>query len=270
MQRSRDSNRFLSNVIVFLTLTTTASADSSRPPPPAATEVDFTKDVKPLLEARCGKCHGSKRQRGGLRLDVKAAALRGSDNGIVLVAGKSAESRLIHLVAGTDPDEVMPPKGERLSSDEVSVLRAWIDQGAKWPDDDKIVGLSTDHWALQPVTRPKPPEVDTEGWARSPIDRFVLARLEEKGLRPNPPADRTTLIRRLTFDLIGLPPTPEQIDDFLADPSPEAYARLVDRLLGSPRFGETWGRHWLDVARFAESSGGGRSLMFKDAWRFRY
>jgi len=269
MQRSRDSNRCSSAVIVFLTLTTTASADSSKLPPPAATEVDFTKDVKPLLEARCGKCHGSKRQRGGLRLDVKAAALRGSDNGVVLVAGKSAESRLIHLVAGTDPDEVMPPKGERLSSDEVSVLRAWIDQGAKWPDDDKIVGLSTDHWALQPVTRPEPPEVNTEGWARSPIDRFVLARLEEKGLRPNPPAERTTLIRRLTFDLIGLPPTPDEIDAFVQDESPRAYEDLVDRLLASPHHGERWGRHWLDVARYTESQGFEYDRVRPNAWHYR-
>ena len=206
--------------------------------------IDFSRDVEPLLGKHCTKCHGSKRQKGGLRLDVKSAAFAGGDSGPVILAGKSRESRLIRLVAGVDPDEVMPPRGERLTPREVDVLRAWIDQGASWPEADRSdVGLKTDHWSLQPVRKPPLATIENDAWGRSPIDTFVLARLKAAGLEPAPEADRQTLIRRLNFDLLGLPPSPEEIDGFVHDEHPRAYEKLVDRLLASPRYGERWGRH---------------------------
>ena len=257
-------------------------------PAPAAGTIEFTRDIQPLLSAQCVKCHGPEKQKGGLRLDSKLAALKGGDDGKVIVPGKSAESRLVHLVAGLEEDKVMPPKGERLSAEQISLLRAWIDQGVVWPDDGKMARARSAHWSLQPLpgsvfsesvisnqlrtvvgssVRRKPDSLIAD--YSNPIDSFILARLATNGLALSPAADRATLIRRLSFDLNGLPPAPSEIDAFVADQSPRAYEKLVERLLASPRYGERWGRHWLDVARYTESQGFEYDKLRDNAWHYR-
>ncbi|MDG3004925.1 PSD1 and planctomycete cytochrome C domain-containing protein [Paludisphaera mucosa] len=247
---------------VFLLTTfaaTAAARDDAAPdlPPPAAREVDFARDVAPLLERSCLRCHGAKKQQAGLALHDKARAMAGGDDGPIIVPGKSAESRLILAVARTDPDAAMPPEGggDPLTAEEVGVLRAWIDRGAPWADAAKPASAAVDHWSFVPPKEAPTPDVRRGEWPRNPIDRFVLARIEKEGLEPAPEADRRTLIRRLSLDLIGLPPTPDEVDAFLADDRPDAYERQVDRLLASPRLGEQWGRHWLDRARYADTNG---------------
>lgn len=236
--------------------------------------IDFQRDIAPIFANHCAECHGRKNQKAGLRLDARADALRGGDSGKVIQPGKAKESLLFQLVTQTDPfdpDAVMPPKGDRLSDKQIELLRRWINDGANWPDDgdDKPARLTSDHWAYQPVRKPKPPDVRDEDWPRNAIDRFVLARLEARGLSPAPPAERATLIRRLSFDLIGLPPTPDEVDAFVRDESPDAYEKLIDRLLASPHYGERWARHWLDVARFTESQGFERDKLRDNAWHYR-
>jgi mono/diheme cytochrome c family protein len=238
-------------------------AAEPRLPPPAARRVDFVKDVRPLFAASCYACHGEKKQKGDLRLDRKKNAL-GSG---AIVPGKSADSPLIQRVAGLDPDQKMPPKGPGLTAEQVAILRAWIDQGAVWPDGADSAAAR--HWAYQPLKNPPTPAVKQRDWVRAPIDAFVLAQLEAKGLTPSPPADRRTLIRRLSFDLIGLPPTPAEIDAFLADTSPEAYEKVVERLLASPHYGERWARHWMDVIHFAETHGHDQDVPRDNAWPYR-
>lgn len=216
--------------------------------------VDFVRDVQPILEARCYKCHGAARHEGGLRLDVRSLAQRGGDSGPVLVPGDAAASALIERLRSSDPDLRMPAEGEPLEPAQIEAIVRWIDQGAQWPD--AAAGSDpAQHWAFQPCVQPQPPQVRQEGWVRNPIDKFVLAQLEAAGLAPAPEADPYTLIRRLYLDLIGLPPTPEEADDFAADPSPGAYERVVDRLLASPAYGERWARPWLDLARYADTNG---------------
>ena len=241
-----------------------ADLDLSKLPPSAATAVDYVKDIQPLLSDHCVKCHGPEKQKGGLRLDNKASAFQGGDDGKVLVAGKSAESRLIHLIAGLEPDTVMPPKGEPLSAAQIGLLRAWIDQGARWPDAGKAEQLRSDHWSLQPLG-----DSADSGKSSAAIDAFINARLAKDGLTLSPEADRATLIRRLSFDLTGLPPAPEEVDAFVQNPSPKAYGELVDRLLASPQYGERWGRHWLDVARYTESQGFEYDRLRDNAWHYR-
>ncbi len=222
----------------------------------ALTATDFDRDIKPILADRCYSCHGPEKHRGGLRLDRKADALKGGDSGAVIVPHQSAESLLFQNVSGADPDSIMPPKGEPLTSAQVALIKSWIDEGAPWPDD--AAGTATarnSHWAFQPPQRPAVPVVKDQRWPRNPIDHFVLARLEQENIKPSPEADRTTLIRRLSLDLLGLPPSPEEVGEFRKDKSPDAYERLVARLLASPHFGERWGRHWLDLARYADSDG---------------
>jgi mono/diheme cytochrome c family protein len=235
-------------------------------PPPAPGRIDFARDVRPILSKHCFSCHGPEKQRGGLRLDRKGDTLKGGDNGPVLVAGKGAGSLLVKLVAGLDPERPMPPKGDRLTAEQVGILRAWIDQGADWPgasDDGQV------WWSLQPLTRPTIPAVSETTWVRNNIDAFVLAKLREKGLTPSPEADRRTLIRRLYFDLIGLPPTPEEVERFVADPSPTAYEALVENLLASPRYGERWARHWLDVVHYGDTHGYDKDQPRPNAWPYR-
>ena len=238
--------------------------DVSKLPPPADAQIDYVRDVRPLFERRCVKCHGAEKQKGGLRLDNRSMLLKGGDEGEAIIPGKSGESRLIHLVGALEPDEIMPPKGEPLSAAEIGMLRAWIDQGADGPADEVLERVQSDHWSLQPVVAPKVP-----GGSPHPIDAFIRERLKEKGLSPSPEADRTTLIRRLSYDLIGLPPTPGEIDDFVGDASPDAYEKVVERLLASPRYGERWGRHWLDVARYSESQGFEYDKLRPNAWHYR-
>jgi hypothetical protein len=239
-------------------------AGKPRLPPPVPRRVDFVKDVQPILAAACTKCHGASKQKGGLRLDRRASAL---GSGVIL-PGKSADSPLVHRVAGRDPEARMPPAGPALTRRQVGVLRAWIDQGANWP---AFADASTgsDHWAFRPLSRPPLPSVTDSAGPRNPIDAFVRARLRANRLTPAPPADRRTLIRRVSYDLHGLPPTPEEIDAFVTDRRPDAYERLVDRLLASPRYGERWARHWLDVVHFAETHGHDQDAPRENAWPYR-
>jgi hypothetical protein len=228
-------------------------------PARAAEAVDFVRDVQPILTAHCTSCHGAAKKRSGLRLDNARAVRTGGDSGPAVVPGKSSESRLIQAVTGGNDDvKVMPPKGPRLEAREIARLRAWIDAGAAIPASETIArpdSARSKHWAFQPIRRPAEPAVKNASWCRNPIDRFILARLEKEGVAPAPEADRVTLLRRVSLDLTGLPPTPREIDDFLADTRPDAYERAVDRLLASPHYGERWGRHWLDLARYADSNG---------------
>jgi len=233
-----------------------AEADLARLPPAATRPVDFVKDIQPLLAQNCHRCHGTQRAEADLRWDLRESAFKGGEHGPVLIPGRSAESRVIHLVAGLDPKIVMPKKGERLSAEQVGLMRAWIDQGAQWPD--AVAGKKEsklDHWAFKAPLRPASPALKNKTWPQNPIDAFILARLEKDGLKPSPEADRIPLIRRLSLDLIGLPPTPKEVDAFVNDKSPDAYQKAVERLLASPHYGERWGRHWLDAARYADSNG---------------
>lgn len=218
--------------------------------------VDYARDVKPLLAQHCGKCHGAAKQENGLRLDSAAGALAGGDQGPAVLPGKSAESLLIQAVKGTS-DEVspMPPKGGPLDEAQIALLARWIDGGAKATGERPAVAAKSDHWSFQAVQNFLPPAVHDAAWPRGAIDRFVLARLEAESIAPSPAADRATLIRRVALDLVGLPPTPEEVQAFEHDERPDAYERLVDRLLASPNYGERWGRHWLDVARYGDSNG---------------
>jgi hypothetical protein len=240
-------------------------ADAPPLPPPAAGKVDFDADVRPILAANCFKCHGPDKRKGGLRLDDRKAALDGGDSGAVIVPGKSAESKLVHATAGTDPDAKMPPTGPALTAAQVGTLRAWIDQGADYGKQAAAgtTAAKSSHWAFQPIKRPAVPG------NRNPIDYFIRARLEKEGLKPSPEADRVTLIRRVSLDLTGLPPTPEEVDAFVKDTAPDAYEKVVDRLLASPHYGERWGRHWLDSARYADSDGYEKDTGRPFAWRFR-
>jgi hypothetical protein len=227
--------------------------------------VDYGRDVRPILERNCWKCHGAQKQKGGLRFDRRQGAITDGDSGKKAIQpGSSDKSELIRRVEAANPEERMPPKAEPLSREHIKILRAWIDQGANWPETaaaatgrQEMVVTDEDrrHWSYRPLQKIDPPVVNNIEWCRTPIDRFIVAALQARGIRPNPPADRRTLIRRLSFDLLGLPPAPEEIDVFVADPRPVAYEELVDRLLASPRYGERWGRHWLDVARYADSDG---------------
>jgi mono/diheme cytochrome c family protein len=235
---------------------------------PSPKSPDYARDVKPIFAKHCVSCHGPDKQRGGLRLDRKAGALKGGDGGAAIIPGKSGDSPLIRLVSGVGKDTVMPPKGDRLSAAEVATLRAWIDAGANWPEDGSAAANPADWWSFKALTKPNPPAVDSTS-PRNPIDNFVLAKLREKGLAPSPEADKRTLIRRLYFDLIGLPPTPEQIDAFVKDTSPAAYEHLVNSLLASPHYGERWARHWLDVVHYGETHGYDKDQPRPNAWPYR-
>ncbi len=230
--------RVLSAVLGLIALVTgTAAADEA---------ADFRRDVLPVLSENCFACHGpdSKTRKADLRLDVKEGALRTKDP--VIVPGKSGESELFHRVSSTDPDEVMPPlkSGKKLTTAQIEIVKKWIDQGARWRG----------HWAFEAISRANPPSVRDARWIRNPIDRFVLAELEAKGLAPSPEADPATLLRRLSLDLSGVPSGPDEIDEFLGAGS-FAYEAQVDRLLASPLYGERMAMEWLDGARFADTNG---------------
>jgi hypothetical protein len=240
---------------------------------PALAQVDFARDVEPIFHERCYMCHGSAVQMNGLRLDRKADALRGSLAGPVIVPGNSADSKLLQRVLSDQEGVRMPPAGEPLAGSQIDALRAWIDAGAEWPERAAPPELSAEdksrHWSYRPVQRLAAPEVQQQSWPRNAIDRFVLAKLESEAVKPSPEADRVTLLRRAYFDLIGLPPTPEEVDRFLADQRPDAYERLVDELLHSPHYGEKQAIHWLDAARYADSDGYERDPFRPYAWRWR-
>ncbi|MCA9207150.1 MAG: DUF1549 domain-containing protein, partial [Planctomycetales bacterium] len=244
--------------------------------------VDFVRDVRPIFERHCYECHGPEKQKSGLRLEVKAAALEGGDGWAPnIIPGDPRKSPLMQFVRDDDADTRMPPEGERLSEKEIATLTSWIAAGAKWPDgvDALVLPDKRLHWAFQPIRRPALPELangDRAGgdrvraeWARNEVDRFILARLAEHGLAPSPEADRTTWLRRVYFNLIGLPPTPEQVAAFQADERPDAYARVVEQLLDSPRYGERWAQHWLDVIRYADTHGFEVNTPRDNAWPYR-
>lgn len=229
----------------------------------AAPGVDFAQHIRPVLTAKCVRCHGSKRQEGGLRLDVRVLAQQGGDSGPAL--GKSGE--ILRRLLTTDPDQRMPPDGNLPAAD-LARLKAWLAADSPWPD--AFAGrVVVQHWAFLPIARPPIPTLHPRDQLRSPIDAILQARLDKEKLPPSSEADRHTLLRRLHLDLLGLPPTPDQINAFVTDLSPNAYERLVDRLLSSPHFGERWGRHWLDLARFAESDGYENDRLRPNAWRWR-
>jgi hypothetical protein len=239
----------------------------------------FEKRIRPLLVEKCYECHSATapKLKGGLLLDTREGMLKGGNQGPALVPGDPGRSLLVAAVRWTDEDLKMPPK-KKLPAEAIADLEAWVRMGAPDPRAGKAapapkkIGLSLEEgrkfWAYRPAADPPPPAVRDAAWPAGDLDRFVLARLEREGLRPGPPAPPAALLRRLHYDLAGLPPAPEEVDAFVADPSPRAYERTVDRLLGSPHFGERWGRHWLDVARFAESLTL-RGFIFKEAWRYR-
>jgi hypothetical protein len=247
---------------------------SEKARPTTKPSIDFTRDIAPILRTNCLTCHGPEKARGGLRLDTRRGALNGADSGTVLRPGDAANSRLLHVVAGTAADGiVMPPKGPRLTPQQVARLRAWIDQGAAWPEglvlSNPAANPASRHWAFQPCRCPPLPAVKRIDWVRNPIDSFILARLEAEEIPPAPEADRATLIRRVGLDLIGLPPTPAEVDAFLADNRPDAYERLVNRLLASPHYGEKWARPWLDLCHYADTDGYLTDQARPFAWRYR-
>jgi len=253
----------LSAMLIAAVLAVPVNICADDPPKPVAqASVDFDRDVKPIFAKHCISCHGPEKQKHGLRLDRKADALKGGDSGLAVVPGKSVDSLLFQLVNGQDKDRQMPPK-LGLSAAEISTLKSWIDQGAKWPDDGSTATNATDWWSLKPLAKPAVPTVPNS------IDQFILAKLRDKGLSPSPEADRRTLIRRVYFDLTGLPPTPEAIELFAKDNAPDAYEKLVDSLLASPRYGERWARHWLDVVHFGETHGYDKDQPRPNAWPYR-
>src|SRR5262245_48287345 len=240
-----------------------------------AQPIDFYRDIKPIFAARCTHCHGEKKAASQLRLDDKRAALKGGLSGAVIVPGRSRESRLLQRILGEGGEQRMPLGDEPLGSEQIKLIQRWIDEGAVWPDGDREAGGRGDamnellkHWAFVKPIRPALPEVKNKAWVRNPIDRFILARLEREGLSPAAEASKETLIRRVSLDLTGLPPTPEEIDAFLRDRSPQAYERVVDRLLNSPRYGERMAARWLDAARYADTNGY-QSDEDRQMWRWR-
>ena len=237
---------------------------------PAKSEVDFARDIQPILEERCLSCHGPEMQESGLRVDLRAQLLEGGDSEVpAIVPNKIAKSLLIERVTAKDADELMPPEGKPLTESEVALLKKWIDAGAKMPDRfEQVKRTTSEHWSFQPIAKVQVPGIRNP-WIKNPIDAFVLKRLKEADLSPGERASRRTLIRRVTFDLTGLPPAPEEISRFINDSSPDAYERLVDRLLSSPAYGERWGRHWLDVVRYADSNGLDENVAHGNAWRYR-
>jgi len=224
-------------------------------------KVDFKRDIEPIFAASCYGCHGAKKASGQLRLDVKAAAMKGGISGTAIIPGKSKESRLLHRVLGLNDEARMPIARDPLKPEQIELIKRWIDEGAVWPEADTATQGRRDvgadipkHWAFVAPVRPALPEVKNKTWAREPIDRFILSEIEKNGLTASPEASKETLIRRLSLDLTGLPPSLKVIDEFLADKSPKAYEKLVDRLLDSPHYGERWGRWWLDAARYADTN----------------
>ena len=260
---------------ILLAVTAAMAVDARADGDDAPALAAFENEVRPLLVARCVKCHGPKKQESGLRLDGRDAVLRGGESGPAVVPGKPGASLLIEAIKRLG-DLQMPPDAP-LKGEQIAALTRWVANGALWPDPargastrrDPIGTADRDFWSLRPVAPPDPPPVKDRGWLRTAVDPWILTALEAKGLKPVAPSDRPTLIRRATFDLTGLPPTTGELDGFLADTSPDAFARVVDRLLASPAYGERWGRRWLDVARYADTAGETADYPVRDAYRYR-
>ena len=222
--------------------------------PSSTAAVDYIREVKPIFAEHCYRCHGASQQKGDLRMDTAAAMLKGGENGAAFTPGKGADSLLVQALKGThDSISQMPYKKSPLSDQQISIVEKWIDEGGKAPADEEP--HSAIHWSFIPPKRVEPPKLTDESRARNPIDQFVQTRLERESISPAAEADRITLLRRLTLDLIGLPPTPEEVVSFIDDQRPDAYERQVERLLNSPHYGERWGRWWLDAARYGDSNG---------------
>ncbi|MCF7785352.1 MAG: DUF1553 domain-containing protein [Prosthecobacter sp.] len=228
-----------------------------------ALAVDFDQDIRPLLQKHCVECHGAKKQKGELRLDAKIFAFKGGHEGLAIAAGDTTKSLLLQRIKSTDDEERMPPKGEPLSPAQIALIQAWIQAGAVWPENaaDKAAAVDKrlQYWSVQPVRAVKD----------ASIDSLINAKLAEKNLVMSPAADRRTLIRRLSFDLVGLPPTPERVEQFVKDADPKAYEKLVDELLRSTHYGERWARHWLDIAHYADTHGFERDQLRPNAWHYR-
>ena len=238
----------------------------------------FEEKVRPILAEKCQACHNSNLKTAGLDLSDAEGFMRGGQNGPIISNEVPEKSRLLEVV--NYQGRIKMPPSDKLDEQEIAFLTDWVGSGAPWPGaqptvDRRETGLRVfteeekRFWSFQPLEKQVPPEVEDESWVRSPIDRFILAKLEKEGLRPAPPADKATLLRRTTYDLTGLPPRERELSDFLADDSPEAFEKVVDRLLASPRYGERWGRHWLDVARYADSTGNDEDHRYPYAWRYR-
>ena len=259
--------------IVLASITLLTTATFSHADQPTAEQIrHFETSVRPVLVEHCLKCHGPEKRWGSLRLDSRAALLKGGDSGAAIVPGEPEQSRLIRAIRHVDDDLKMPPapKG-KLTDRQIAEIVLWIKNGAAYPDTKSATTRPRDpnHWAFQPPANVAGPTVKETAWPQSDLDRFILAGLEKAQLSPANPADKRTLLRRATFDLTGLPPTPDEIAEFLQDERPDAFPRLIDRLLASPAYGERWGRHWLDVARYADSNGLDENVAHGNAWRYR-
>ncbi len=228
----------------------------------AQAKVDFARDIQPILQTSCAPCHFGDKPKADLHFGNKTLALK------QIIPGNSHDSRLVHRLLGLNGEKRMPLGREALTPAQIELIKRWIDEGAVWPEAASTATTIQKHWAFVAPVRPALPTVKNNGWVRTPIDAFVLARLEKENLTPSPEADKTTLLRRLSLDLIGLPPTPAEVDAFLLDASPKAYEKQVERLLASPHYGERWGRHWLDAARYADSDGFEKDKM-RSVWFYR-
>ena len=266
-------------ILLFAGAAASQPTASAAAPDPAKVEY-FEKKVRPILADHCYHCHSADtKPAGNLRVDDRNGLLTGGNKGPAVVPGEPGKSLLVARVTQKDEKKRMPLEGKHLTDEQVDVLRQWIADGAAWPavrvpaslgkPKPEYEKLKKEHWAWQPLTKPTVPAVNDAAWAKDDVDRFLLAKLEAKGLKPVADADKVTLLRRVTFDLTGLPPTPAEIDAFVTDDSPKAFEKVVDRLLASGAFGERWGRHWLDVARFGESTGPSRNIPYPHAWKYR-
>ncbi len=258
--------------VLFVVLLLPLHLDAADSPDAAGIEF-FEKEIRPVLVDHCYGCHSATAEKikGGLRLDSREALLRGGENGPVLVPGQPDKSRLLTAIRYTDADLQMPPKDKKLSAKQIAAIEHWIRMGAPDPRSEKSTLPATaqaarNHWAFQPVHPPSIPAVRNAGWVQTPVDAFILQKLEANGLHPARPADKRSLIRRASFDLIGLPPTPQEVQEFVRDDSSDAFAKVVDRLLASPQYGERWGRRWLDIARYADTKG----YVFEEERRYPY
>ncbi len=258
-------------MLVLLLGTALLTSQPAEPVAATGQQIQFFETrIRPLLADRCLKCHGAKKQWGGLRLDSRASLLRGGDSGPAVVPGQPDASLLLRAIRQVD-DDLKMPKDAKLTAGQIAAVASWINMGAPFPATTTRDEPNRDpnHWSFQPLS-PAGLHFDHRlAWPQTPADHFILARLQAASCVPAAQADRRTLIRRVTFDLLGLPPTPDEIQSFLADPAPDALARVVDRLLESPRYGERWGRHWLDVARYADSNGLDENVCHGNAWRYR-
>ncbi|MFK7777402.1 MAG: DUF1549 domain-containing protein, partial [Gimesia sp.] len=265
--------RSTSWMFLLLNLVALPAMVSAREKVPDPAKVDFLKQIKPLFQAKCNSCHGREMQEGGFRLDLKSRALEGGDSGPAIKPGESQKSDLYHRIIGTGDNEKMPPEGEGtpLSTTEIALVKRWIDQGAKWPASkngkESIPG--SEHWAFQKIQSPPLPQVQQSAWVKNGIDAFILRKLESEKTKPAEEANRSTLIRRAYLDLIGLPPSVAEWERWKSDTNPDWYEKMVDHLLASPHYGERWGRHWMDLGRYADSDGYEKDNKRPHAWRWR-